>query len=175
MLGILTTLITHKRIDTIDIIAKLSHKQFDFINLANASKAGSAFKMEYLNNEPIAFVKAIPSALLNATFRPFIWETKNPLMLINSLENILLFGFALFCLFHLKRKREIPLQSIGFCLVYILLLYLFIGWTTPISGAIVRYKIPAWPLFVTLFLLISNDKKITKRIPLIGNLNDKLS
>ncbi len=60
MLGILTTLITHKRIDTIDIIAKLSHKQFDFINLANASKAGSAFKMEYLNNEPIAFFKAIP-------------------------------------------------------------------------------------------------------------------
>ncbi|MBL4624250.1 MAG: hypothetical protein JKY42_03795 [Flavobacteriales bacterium] len=174
VIGCLITLSVHNRVPQIDIITKLHHKQFDFINMTEKTNPGSGFYLERLNNNPIAYLKAIPTALINSTFRPFLWESKSPLMLYNSIGNIVLFFFGVLCLLFKKRQNLISFQLVGFCFVFILLLYLFIGWTTPISGAIVRYKILAWPFFIALFLLIVDEQKLYQKLPFLSKLNAEL-
>ena len=175
ILGCLLSLSIHKKVPEIDIITKLHFKNYDFINMAEDGNSGSKFYLERLNNNPIEFSRAIPSALANSTFRPFIWESNSAMTMFNSIENIALFLFGILCLI-LKRKREnINFKLVGLCALFIMLLYLFIGWTTPISGAIVRYKVPAWPLFTTLFLLILDEQKLYNKIPFLEKLNAKLT
>ena len=141
--------------------------------MAETSNPGSSFYLKRLNNDPIEFVKTIPTALLNTTFRPFIWKCNSAMMLFNSIENIVLFLFGVLCLFFKNKKENINFKLIGFCLTFIILLYLIIGWTTPISGAIVRYKTPAWPFFTILFLLILDEQKLYSKLPFLEKLDTK--
>jgi hypothetical protein len=47
-----------------------------------------------------------------------------------------------------------------FCFTFTIVLFLIIGLTTPIIGAIVRYKIPALPFLVFGLLLCVNNTQI---------------
>ena len=172
--GSLISLAVHNKIPQVDIITKLHFKNIDFIKMSERTTSNSAFYLKRLNNNPIEFVKMIPSALTNTTFRPFIWESKSTMMLINSLENIMLFLFGILCLLFSKKSANIDFKLVGFCLTFIIILYLFIGWTTPISGAIVRYKIPAWPFFMILSLLILDEQKLYSKLPFLEKLNVKI-
>lgn len=172
--GSLISLGVHNKIPEVDIITKLYFKNIDFIKMSERTRSNSAFYITRLNNNPIEFVKMIPSALTNTTFRPFIWESKSAMMLLNSLENITLFLFGTLCLFLSKKRANIDFKLVGFCLTFIIILYLFIGWTTPISGAIVRYKIPAWPFFMILSLLILDEQKLYSKLPFLEKLNVKI-
>lgn len=172
--GSLISLGVHNKIPEVDIITKLYFKNIDFIKMSERTRSNSAFYITRLNNNPIEFVKMIPSALTNTTFRPFIWESKSAMMLVNSLENITLFLFGTLCLFLSKKRANIDFKLVGFCLTFIIILYLFIGWTTPISGAIVRYKIPAWPFFIILSLLILDEQKLYSKLPFLEKLNVKI-
>jgi hypothetical protein len=174
LIGCLVSLGVHNNVPQADIISKLDSKQFDFINMTKKQNPGSGFYLERLNNEPIAFIKAIPTAVVNSAFRPFLWDSNSILMLYNAIENVVLFLFGILCLLLSKKQANIDFPLVGFCLTFILLLYLFIGWTTPISGAIVRYKIQAWPLFMTLFLLILDEQKLYSKLPYLKKLNAKL-
>jgi len=172
--GSLISLSVHKKIPEIDLITKLYFKNVDFIKMSERTRSNSAFYITRLNNNPIGFVKMIPSALTNTTFRPFIWESKSAMMLFNSLENITLFLFGTLCLFLSKKRANIDFKLVGFCMTFIIILYLFIGWTTPISGAIVRYKIPGWPFFMILSLLILDEQKLYAKLPFLKKLNAKI-
>lgn len=173
LLGVAVALLVHNRVPSIDIIAKLSHKQFDFINMVEKQDANSMFELTRLNNSPIEFFMLAPEAVINSIFRPFIWESNSPFMLFNSIENLSIFCIGVLLLFF--KRIELNWNLIGFSIIFVLLLYLFIGWVTPISGAIVRYKIPAWPFFILIFTVFADGIKLQKNIPLLKKLNDKLT
>ena len=94
-----------------------------------------------------------PVATNAALFRPYLWECKNVVMMLAGLENLFLMFIALRLLLRSRvvliitmlRKNPIVLLCILFSLFYGFLT----GVTTPNFGALVRFKIPLLPLFVS--------------------------
>lgn len=114
--------------------------------------------------------KAQP-AITAGLFRPFVWESRNPVMLLSGLENfiylflffyVLLLSFmALFNLgFNYMLKTAFDNSLVVFSLVFSLMFAFMVGLTTANFGALVRYKIPLIPFFLsTLFIIISRFNK----------------
>jgi len=107
------------------------------------------------------FIPAVNAAI----FRPYIWETGSPTMLISGIENTFLLIFSIWALITkpfkiLKCIREDPFLI--FCVLFTLILGFGIGLSTSNFGALVRYKIPFLPFYVFfLIYLILPKEKVT--------------
>lgn len=129
--------------------------------LTNFPRAGSFMESDLLQPDLSSFLVHAPQALIRSLLRPYPWEAKNPLLLLPALENLLFLLLLLLVVFFFRRP-EIP-QLAGFCFVFALLLLLVMGWTTPVLGALVRYRIAAQPfLFCGLLMLIDSDKLLRR-------------
>ena len=109
----------------------------------------SYFEAESINFSVSQLIKKIPSNLLNVHLRPFPWDNGNDLKWFAFIQNILLIFLVAFSIFNKKL-----LVNKDKWMLFVLILSSFfitqlIGWTTPIFGAIVRYKVP-----VDLFIII---------------------
>ena len=103
-------------------------------------------------------VAKAPIAIFSGIFRPGIWEVKNPVMLISSLENSYLLILTIFLLIKLKifgffsliRKNPMLL----FCMLFSLFFAFSVGLTVANFGSLVRLRIPELPFFVAgIFIL----------------------
>ena len=88
-------------------------------------------------------------------------------MLLALLENILLLSLLMLALFHLKIKDQIQMNLFLFCISFSMLLLLLIGLSTPVLGALVRYKIPALPFLYVGLLLLIDPNKLKERFPFL--------
>lgn len=112
-------------------------------------------------------IKNIPISLCNSLLRPF-WNDPSPkFKIFLILETWLLFGFLIFAFFFrrkLSRNEQILLITL---IQFVIILSLFIGWTTPVLGAIVRYRIFTYLIILIIsFILIKpfNEWKTKKNI-----------
>ena len=97
-------------------------------------------------------------AINAALFRPFIWEAKNPVMILSALENSYFLFLTLFLLVKLKFFGVFKLIFNNPFLLFSMLFSLFfafsVGISTPNFGALVRLRIPCIPFFLSsLFIL----------------------
>lgn len=146
----------------LDLPKIVANKQNDFVNYVHTlPKVGSLIDLAPLESNFLSLAKNTPNALFNSFFRPTLLEVKNPLMLISAIENTFIAFLFIFCfIFYKKAKKDI---FFWFSISFVLILFSLIGLTTPVLGALVRYKAPALPFLGIAFLyLIDIDKlKIT--------------
>jgi hypothetical protein len=99
-----------------------------------------------------------PLAIFSGIFRPGLWDVRNAVMLISSLENTYLLLLTLFLLIKLKffgffvliRKNPLLL----FCMLFSLFFAFAVGLTVSNFGSLVRLRIPELPFFVSgIFML----------------------
>lgn len=99
-----------------------------------------------------------PIAIFSGIFRPGIWDVRNAVMLISSLENTYLLLLTLFLLLKLKifgffsliRKNPMLL----FCMLFSLFFAFSVGLTVANFGSLVRLRLPELPFFVAgIFML----------------------
>jgi len=152
-----------------DIFYILYKKRIDFINEAMIWSAGSLVDVPELQPAAWSFFRQIPFALVMALFRPFIWESGSPLMLLSAIENIFLALFFLLPVIAFRRPSRQEATVMLFCLSFVLYLYLLIGTTTPILGSLVRYKIPGIPVLLIVLLLLTDREKLFRRLGLKKN------
>ena len=122
-------------------------------------KQGSRFDIGYFDGSFSSFLEVAPQAIIATFFRPFLWEANNPVMLLAALESLWMtylfinifikFGFKGFYLALIQN----PFLQFGF--IYALAFGFFVGFTTPVFGSLVRYKIPALPFFVSTLYAIT--------------------
>ena len=101
-----------------------------------------------------------PVAINAALFRPYLWEAYNPGMIASGIENFilllstiyLLLRIKVFNLFRLMFKHHFLFFSVSFSLFFAF----SVGLTTSNFGSLVRYKIPAMPLYVASLFIIYN-------------------
>ena len=159
-------------------LVTLSQKQYEFNQLASGklsdsnkktiTPAISAIEINKLEPTIGSFIKNAPQALLNTTFRPYLWELKSPMMLLAGLENVWVVMFILLAIVFRKPVTSISLAFVLFCLSFVIIQFLIIGETTPILGAVVRYRtIALLFLFIALLFIIDKDK-LLKRIPFLN-------
>ncbi|MFA5782904.1 MAG: hypothetical protein WC868_11620, partial [Bacteroidales bacterium] len=108
-----------------------------------------------------------PKAIIAGLFRPFIWETRNIVMLFSGLENFILLIFTLYIIFRIGIKSVYKViinePLIIFSLTFSIIFAFFVGLATANFGALVRYKILAIPFFlvalINTYYLIRKNKK----------------
>jgi hypothetical protein len=126
-------------------------------------RAGSLLKVDFLQPNLKSFLKATPKAFFTVLFRPFPWEAKNPMFFLPAMEN-LLFILLLLAIIFFRGKISHP-AIFGFCISFSLLLLLVIGLTTPVLGALVRYRIAAQPFLLIALLMLIDRTKLTAKFP----------
>ncbi len=97
-------------------------------------------------------------AIAATLFRPFLWEARNPVMFLSSLENtyillltlLLLLKLKVFSFFSFIGKTPLLLFSMLFALFFAF----SVGLATSNFGTLVRLKIPCIPFFVSSLFVV---------------------
>jgi len=107
-----------------------------------------------------------PLAVNAAVFRPYIWETGSPTMLISGIENLIITLISIYFLIVIGPVKIIIYifkdPYLIFCLLFTLILGFGVGLSTSNFGALVRYKIPYMPFFVSLIFILNLKRKQNK-------------
>lgn len=123
-------------------------KQHDFLNLVANTNAGSFYQIPRLEPNFISVVKAIPTGVLNCFIQPFPSRSMSLMAFPAILENLIIITGVLFAIPQIIKKenwKNSHRNQIYFMLFFTFILFAIIGITTPIAGALVRYKLAALP------------------------------
>ncbi|MEP0984466.1 hypothetical protein [Ekhidna sp.] len=109
-----------------------------------------------------SMVKLAPQAIVVSLFRPFLWEVKNPLMLLSALESAIVLLVCLRLLISGKLNQIFKDPFLIFCIAFSLLFAFAVGVSTGNFGTLMRYKIPMIPFFFTSLIVAMSNKKAFK-------------
>ena len=150
-----------------NLAVMLHWKQFNFYGYAASVESKSLIEIPRLGYDTWSILKNVPHAFFTTYFRPFFNDIHgNPLVLLSVLENCFIFILTGISIFHFRKPLQNDKGFLWIALVFLITLYVLIGLTTPVLGAIVRYKIPALPFLG--FVLVSWSKKSKKMITIDG-------
>jgi len=143
----------------------IARKQNDFINLLNSySQVGSGIDIPVLKPTLKSILLNSPGAFFRSLLRPTVFEVNNAMSLLAAIENLLILLGILITLrfFSTKNLKD---SWVWFSILFIVILFTLIGLTTPVLGALVRYKTPALP-FLGILILYMIDFESIKRVKL---------
>ena len=129
----------------------------------------SAYDLGEIEYTPTGVMKKVPISLVTTFFKPYVWQAKNPVILLSALESLtLLILFIVLSfktrLFYFKYLESTFFKSL---IVFIFLFGFIVGFTSYNYGALARYKIPVIPIFVFILILIllkAKEKKTNKAL-----------
>ncbi len=137
----------------------------DHLNIQDKA-GGSGYSLgDDLDYTPSSILRKSPLALVISLFGPFPWQIRNAVMLMSSIESTYLFYMFLLVLFNSQGIgifRKVSTDPIMlFCVSFTIILGVSIGLTSFNYGALVRFKIPILPFFVTfLTVMLPPDKTV---------------
>lgn len=134
----------------------------EWLSYVSRVQGGSGYTLGDDDFSPEGMVRKFLPGVWVTLFRPYLWEVKNPIMLLTALESTSLFVLAVYVLFSnsvakfVKVVLEDPL--VLFFAIFSVAFSFAIGVSTFNFGTLARYRIPMLPLF--LFILFLVDFKI---------------
>ena len=142
-------------------LGELSTKQKEFNGLVNNATVVNPVA---LNEYPSSIAKNIPLSIFNVIFRPLRLQ-KNLLVSFTAIENWGYIIFFILGLLAMVRDTALFKKHVNlflFVISFSLSLFSLIGFTTPIIGAISRYRTPGMLLLLLLsFVYISKINSVT--------------
>lgn len=123
----------------------------------NSTYGGNKYSASKVDNSGLGLVRVVPEALMSGLFRPFIWEARTPFILLSAVENVFIMYFLILAIYKLGIKgllkfiRSHPL--ILFSFVFSILLAMIVGFTSVLFGALIRFRTPFLPFFVSFVIL----------------------
>lgn len=121
--------------------------------------AGSTINISKLEPNIFSLAKTAPAALYNSLCKPSLLSSKSFLEKFSALENACVLLFLIICVWF--KKQTYNRNLLALCLFICLIILLLIGYTTPVAGAIVRYKVPIMPFLLMCGILIIDENKFT--------------
>ena len=143
----------------INISENLTNRQSDMLLVADELNVSSKYTQTTINGEPLNLSLKIPEALYNVFIRfKGDYQEMNLFTFVYSLENIIILILIILS-FSFPKKGDTYIKLKLFTFSFCLIVSLFIGWTVPIVGAIVKYKAPMiMVLYMSCILLIDWGK-----------------
>ncbi len=120
--------------------------------------AGSTIRIAKLEPTIFSLLKTAPFALYNSLCKPGLFSSKSILEKLAAVENIFTLLFLFFCIGF--RKKEFDKNLLALCIFICLAILLLIGYTTPIAGAIMRYKVPVMPFLWMCGIIVLDENRI---------------
>lgn len=131
--------------------------------------AGSGYSLGELDGSVASMVNLAPQAINVSLFRPYLWEVKNPLMLLSALESLALGILAVYLLAQMIRGGAAALvqPNVLFLLLFSITFAFAVGVSTFNFGTLVRYKIPMLPCLLIAFVLINDYSKSARKLEVL--------
>jgi hypothetical protein len=132
-------------------------------NLAE-TRSASGYSLGEIDGSARSIITKIPAAINVTLFRPYLFEVRNPVMLLSALESFFMLIFTIRILW--KTGLRLTLRAVMvnptafFCMFYSLFFAFCVGFTAYNFGALVRYKIPCIPFFVAGLYILNMQTKI---------------
>lgn len=144
----------------LDKIGAQSKLTATYLQGVSAQEHGSGYNIGEQDGTIGGMVKLAPQAIVVALFRPFIWEARNPTMLLSAIEA------SYFIYLTLRIIRQVGLLKtiravagspvLTLCFVFSLIFAISVGISSGNFGTLVRYKIPLMPFYLAgLYILQS--------------------
>jgi hypothetical protein len=127
--------------------------------------AGSGYSLGELDGTLTSMFRLAPQAIVVSLFRPYVWEVKNPLMLLSALESLLLLVICMVVAakLNLRLAKAISNPTVLFALMFSIVFAFAVGVSTFNFGTLVRYKIPLLPFFSVALILMWDYSKIRRK------------
>jgi hypothetical protein len=114
---------------------------------------------------PLGALSKAPIAIISGIFRPFIWEARNPFVILSGLESLFMLGLLFYTIKKLGFVKFIQNISASpilvFSFLYVIVFGFGVGLASANFGALVRYKIPLLPFYISGLFILTN--MITKK------------
>lgn len=151
---------------SLDKLAETAQVTAYDIRYQTGADAGSGYSLGDLDGSMSSMLRLAPQAINVSLFRPYLWEVKNPLMLLSSLEAL---AFLTITLYVLITKKRLAMKSFSdpnviFCFAFSISFAFAIGVSSYNFGTLARYKIPMLPFFATGLILILNHEDKNKKL-----------
>lgn len=153
-----------------DVLMTLTMKQRDFVGLAHQMNSGSFVMPTLLLPEAKLFAAQAPYALYITFLGPLVHAGQGALGIVSALENVFFLCILLLCSIFHRPWKQVDLPLVLSLLGFIVVLALVIGWTTPVMGALVRYRTPMIPFLLILALCVVDADRILAPWPRIRRL-----
>lgn len=150
---------------SLDNIARTAQVTAYDIRYYTGKDAGSGYSIGELDGTWQSMVRLAPAAVNVTLFRPYLWEVRNPLMLLAALEAFAFLVGVLYIIFTTRSAifRGIRNPDVLFALIFSITFAFAVGVSTFNFGTLVRYKIPMLPFFgVMLALMFDYVKSLRK-------------
>ncbi len=143
----------HNLVPRINLQQMLVNKQTHSVKEAEYFKAGSRIAIPELKNDAATIVKVAMVGIRNTLLRPYLTESKNVMMLMSAVENLLVITFLIMFIVSTNWRNPHNLNLFLFLLVFALAYFALVGMCTPVLGNLVRYRTPLLPLFMFAFVI----------------------
>jgi hypothetical protein len=152
----------------IDKIGERSKITSEYLYQVSVAQQGSAYNLGELDGTLGSMVKLAPQAVVVSLFRPFLWEARNPVMLLSALEATYFIWLTINILYRNGLFRTLRLISttpvLTLCFVFSLIFAFAVGTSTSNFGTLVRYKIPLMPFYLCGLLITRSMSQPAKRL-----------
>lgn len=142
---------------SLDKIAKTSYVISSYIQEQSGDQ-GSAYNLGSIEPNAISMLSKFPMAVNVTLFRPYLWETRKIIQLINAFEAtiFLLITIKVFVSIGLKTfwRTVVADPTIQFCLIFTLIFAFAVGISSGNFGTLSRYRIPCLPFFGLTLVLV---------------------
>ena len=151
----------------LNTLSYTAEKTARWLTYVSEQQGGSVYTLGDFDYSPAGMFRKLPLAINVTLFRPYLWEVRNPVMLLSALESMFFFFFTGFVFY--KRGVGGTFRAIAsnpfliFCLLFALSFAFAVGVATYNFGSLVRYKIPLMPFYVAA-LLIAYKGESVKRV-----------
>ncbi|MGY3089647.1 hypothetical protein ACVWYF_002695 [Hymenobacter sp. UYAg731] len=144
----------------LDKIGEQSKLTADYLQKVSQTEQGSGYNIGVQDGTLGGMAKLAPQAIIVSLFRPFLWEARNPTMLLSALEAtyFILLTVRIFWRVGLFKTigaiGSVPVLTL--CFVFSLIFAISVGISSGNFGTLVRYKIPLMPFYLSgLYILQS--------------------
>lgn len=107
-----------------------------------------------------SMLKTAPGAMATVFIRPYLWESDSLLITFAAIENVIILICLAIGIIYINPESVLKNQNLLlFCLFFTISVFILIGLTTPVLGAMVRYKAPVLPFVCLIPVLLSGGDR----------------
>lgn len=125
------------------------------IGFYTGSGAGSSYSLGELDGTIGSMVSKAPLSIITSLFRPFLWEVRNPLMLLSSLEGLVMILVTLYSFRKGIIQQNLKDPFLISCLIFSIVFAFSVGFSYNF-GTLVRYRIPMIAFYLIPMLIKKN-------------------
>ena len=152
----------------VNLTAALYWKQWNFYEYAKSMQSRSLIQIPKLDFTQLNLIKCALAGFFTTLLRPSLPDiNSNPLQLLAIAENLMLLAILALPFVFPNRNRREGKTLLVFSFFFTAFLFMLIGMITPVLGAIVRYKIPAFPFIGFIVLYYTNTKLLSGKLPFL--------